>query len=143
MKYATRRWFTVLLAAVLCLALVGSSLAETAVYLPLVGRRFLARPVIWGTVTHVCDGDTFDVELARCPVLDRVRVRPIGIDTPERGQCFYGEATAALEALVLGGRVALELDVDHWDSYNHLLVDVFLPDGTWVNGLLVRRGSPG
>lgn len=52
-----------------------------------------------GVVTYVVDGDTLDV--------DRVRVRVLGIDTPERGQCGYAEAKARLRALVGGRRVTV------------------------------------
>lgn len=52
------------------------------------------------TVSEVVDGDTVRLSDGR-------RVRVIGIDTPERGQCGYEEATAHLETLVLGRQVAL------------------------------------
>ncbi|MFM7069173.1 MAG: thermonuclease family protein [Actinomycetes bacterium] len=52
-----------------------------------------------GTVTYVVDGDTADV--------DGQRVRFIGIDTPERGQCGYIEAKNRVKALVLGQRVTV------------------------------------
>ncbi|MFM7064465.1 MAG: thermonuclease family protein [Actinomycetes bacterium] len=50
-----------------------------------------------GIVTYVVDGDTIDV--------DGRRVRFIGIDTPERGQCGYGEAKLRVAQLVKGKRV--------------------------------------
>ena len=39
-----------------------------------------------------------------------------------------------------GQRVALQRDVSEWDSFGRLLRHVYLPDGTWVNGVLVREG---
>jgi endonuclease YncB( thermonuclease family) len=57
-----------------------------------------------GTVTHVVDGDTIDVRLARGAV---ERVRVIGIDTPERGACWASEATAATRRLTQGRAVTL------------------------------------
>jgi len=45
-----------------------------------------------GLVTHVVDGDTIDV--------DGRRVRFVGIDTPERGQCGYNEAKLRVTQLV-------------------------------------------
>ena len=53
-----------------------------------------------GTVTHVVDGDTVDVEGVG-------RIRVIGIDTPERGACGFESATQAMSALVLGREVTL------------------------------------
>lgn len=70
-------------------------------------------------VAHVVDGDT--VALA-----DGERVRLVGIDTPERGECGYEEAAALVERLVLGRRVTLTLSEEDRDSYGRLLryVDV-------------------
>jgi micrococcal nuclease len=58
---------------------------------------------LW-TVTYVVDGDTVD---ARGPDGTVERIRVIGIDTPERGQCGFGEASSALKKLVLDKQVAL------------------------------------
>lgn len=52
------------------------------------------------TVVHVRDGDTIDLD-------DGTAVRFAGIDTPERGQCGYKQATIRLEELVLGKQVKL------------------------------------
>ncbi|MGH3331441.1 MAG: thermonuclease family protein [Nocardioidaceae bacterium] len=70
-------------------------------------------------VTRVVDGDT--VELA-----NGEDVRIVGIDTPERGECGYDEATAKMERLVLGQRVRLTRSDEDRDRYNRLLryVDV-------------------
>ncbi len=50
-----------------------------------------------GIVTYVVDGDTIDV--------DGRRVRFIGVDTPERGQCGYREAKQRVAQLVSRKRV--------------------------------------
>ncbi|UDY36281.1 thermonuclease family protein [Dermatobacter hominis] len=52
-----------------------------------------------GTVDHVVDGDTVDV--------NGERVRIIGIDTPERGDCGFNEAKQRVEQLVGGREVAV------------------------------------
>ena len=73
-----------------------------------------------GTVTHVVDGDTVDVEGVG-------RIRVIGIDTPERGACGYESATQAMSVLVLGRRVSLVPGAtEDSDRYGRLLryVDV-------------------
>jgi endonuclease YncB( thermonuclease family) len=54
------------------------------------------RPV----VVDVIDGDTIDLE-------DGQRVRLIGIDTPEKGQCNYARAADRLSSLVAGRPVKL------------------------------------
>ena len=52
------------------------------------------------TVTYVVDGDTIEVS-------GGARIRFIGIDTPERGQCGYAEAKQHMKRLVLNKRVRL------------------------------------
>ncbi len=73
-----------------------------------------------GLVTHIVDGDTLDVAGVG-------RIRVIGIDTPERGDCGYDSATLAMAALVSGRTVSLTPGAaDDADRYGRLLryVDV-------------------
>lgn len=73
-----------------------------------------------GTVSRIVDGDTLDVSGVG-------RIRVIGIDAPERGECGYESATAAISVLVLGREVTLVPGaVDDADRYGRLLryVDV-------------------
>jgi endonuclease YncB( thermonuclease family) len=65
-------------------------------------------------VTRVIDGDT--VELG-----NGESVRVVGIDTPERGECGYAEATAHMERLVLGKRIRLGMSDENRDRYDRLL----------------------
>lgn len=88
------------------------------------------------TVTRIIDGDTIEVSLN-----DRAYpVRYIGMDTPERGDFFYAEASAANRALVEAQTVILVKDVSETDRYGRLLRYVYLPDGTFVNAELVAQG---
>jgi micrococcal nuclease len=76
------------------------------------------------TVFHVVDGDTIDVRHADGAV---ERVRVIGIDSPERGECNFGSATSAMQALVGGREVVLSNGArDDRDRYRRILryVDV-------------------
>jgi micrococcal nuclease len=76
------------------------------------------------TVHHVVDGDTVDVRHADG---SEERIRIIGIDTPERGECGFGEASAAMAALVLSEQVVLTAGArDDRDRYDRILryVDV-------------------
>lgn len=84
------------------------------------------------TVTHVVDGDTLDLD-------NGARVRLVGIDTPEQGQCGYESASGALADLVLGRRVSLAASDEDRDGYGRLLryVDVGRTDAGLV---LIRRG---
>ncbi len=83
-------------------------------------------------VVEVIDGDTVDLGNGE-------RVRLVGIDTPERGECGYEKAADALSALVLGRQVELVRSDEDRDQYDRLLryVDV---DGVDAGLELVRRG---
>lgn len=56
---------------------------------------------IRGTVSHVVDGDTFD--LMTSGVTERIRV--CGIDSPEEGEDGYQDAKRTLRKLIAGKRV--------------------------------------
>lgn len=84
-------------------------------------------------VVGIVDGDTLDVSSGE-------RVRLIGIDTPEIGQCGYAEATATLRDLVGGRAVTLVPGArDDRDRYGRLLRYVEV-DGTDVNLLMLLSG---
>ena len=86
-------------------------------------------------VTHVVDGDTLDIERGR----RRVRVRLLRVDTPERDEPGYEEATRQLARKVLGKRVVLEFENERKDPYNRELAYVYL-DGQNINVEMVRSG---
>ena len=71
-----------------------------------------------------------------------VRVRYIGMDTPEYDQTCGTEATQANAALVAGQTVRLVRDVSETDQYGRLLRYVYVGD-TFVNGALVAGGWAG
>ena len=83
-------------------------------------------------VVRVIDGDT--VELA-----DGSRVRYLCIDTPERGEPFYAEASERNRELVEGKGVRLEPGVEDIDKYGRLLRYVYV-EGVFVNAELVSGG---
>ena len=83
-------------------------------------------------VVRVIDGDT--VELAGGD-----RLRYIGIDTPERDEPFYNEATDHNADLVGGRGVRLGMDVSETDRFGRLLRFVYADD-ILVNAELVREG---
>lgn len=89
-----------------------------------------------GTVTRVIDGDTIDVRLSSGEV---VRVRYVGVNTPERDEVCYAEATAANAALVQNQQVRLERDRTDRDRFDRLLRYVYV-GSIFVNAELVRLG---
>ena len=87
-------------------------------------------------VSHVIDGDTIEVDGQR----QKYRVRYIGVDTPERDEPFYQEATEANRRMVEQQEVILVRDVSETDQYGRLLRYVYLQDGTFVNAELIGQG---
>ncbi len=86
-------------------------------------------------VTGIVDGDTIDVLLDG----EEFRVRYIGVDTPERGEDCYSEATDYNHSLVSNQTVKLVKDVSETDRYGRLLRYVWV-GGTFVNLALVQEG---
>jgi len=83
-------------------------------------------------VSQVVDGDTIELE-------GGIRVRYIGIDTPEDGKPYYTEAKQKNADLVLGKSVVLEHDVTGKDRYGRDLAYVWVGD-LFVNLELVATG---
>jgi len=86
-------------------------------------------------VVGVTDGDTISVSIGG--VVEKLRL--IGINTPETGECFASESTARLSQLVQGAEVRLEPDVSDRDQYGRLLRYVYVGN-LFVNEVLVREG---
>ena len=87
------------------------------------------------TVTRVIDGDTIDVLIDG----EQVRVRYIGVNTPERDEPCYSDATQANRDLVDGKTVTLVTDSSDTDRYDRLLRYIYA-DGVFVNESLARNG---
>lgn len=87
-------------------------------------------------VAQVVDGDTIVVDGPD----GQERVRMLGIDTPERGECLADDATRRLEELLPeGASVHLEYDQERTDRYGRTLAGVFR-DGQFVNAVMVSEG---
>ena len=86
-------------------------------------------------VARVIDGDTIDVLLNG----RRARVRYIGMNTPERDEPCYREATGANYDWVAGKELRLLRDTSETDRYGRLLRYVYA-DGVFVNRALVEAG---
>ncbi len=86
-------------------------------------------------VVHVVDGDTIDVEIDG----RQERIRYYGIDTPERGDPCFSEATARNDELV-DGTVLLLPDARERDRSGRLLRYVFDAQGQSVDARLIAEG---
>jgi endonuclease YncB( thermonuclease family) len=87
------------------------------------------------TVSRVIDGDTIDVLLNG----QQVRIRYVGMNTPERDEVCYQDALNANRALVEGQTVTLVRDVSNTDRFDRLLRYIYVGN-TFVNAEMVRQG---
>lgn len=88
-----------------------------------------------GLVTRVVDGDTIDVLLNGV----NTRIRYLQMNTPERDEPCYREATQANADLVAGKTVRLVADKELVDRYDRLLRFIYV-DEVLVNRELVVQG---
>lgn len=106
----------------------GNSTAHNASN-PASGAKYEASGVCY----HVVDGDTIDVEGVG-------RIRLVGINTPERGESGYQNATDFVKSMVLGKKVSLDIDDSkHYDKYNRTLAVVYINNMN-LNAELLKRG---
>ncbi|PIN93194.1 hypothetical protein COU54_03960 [Candidatus Pacearchaeota archaeon CG10_big_fil_rev_8_21_14_0_10_31_24] len=85
---------------------------------------------------RVIDGDTFEI--------NGEVVRLICIDSPEKSEIGFDEATQFLENLIMGNELRLEKDVNDKDEYGRLLRYVYVSsdeDEIFVNREMVKSGN--
>ncbi|MCO5170537.1 MAG: thermonuclease family protein [Planctomycetes bacterium] len=99
---------------------------------PAFATSWIKGPTESARVKRVIDGDTLELTDGR-------RVRLVGINTPEKDEPLYAEATAALKELVDGQQITLEFDRERTDQYKRTLAYVFKGE-LFANGEVVRRG---
>lgn len=121
-------------AAALCLLLQCIAIA------PAEGGTFsIVSQSRWVEVGRVLDGDTFISRKGE-------HIRLLGINTPEvqhddsPAQPMGNKATQALRRMIGGKSVRLDFDKQHKDKYGRTLAQVYLRDGRWVNGEMIRLG---
>lgn len=86
-------------------------------------------------IVKIVDGDTIDVRAAQT----ELRVRFYGVDTPERGDRCFSEATDRTRALA-GTRVQLVSDARLQDSFKRELRYVYTATGESIDAALIREG---
>jgi micrococcal nuclease len=99
-----------------------------------------------GRVSAIVDGDTIHVDIDGHATV----VRLLGVDAPElhdrddpagRPEAFARAAADFTRHMLAGRRVRLEFEPeDRLDRYGRTLAYVFLDDGTFFNGELLRQG---
>src|SRR3954447_20984066 len=98
------------------------------------------------SVVRVVDGDTFMARVGNGP---DVRVRVIGVDTPETVKpdtpvrCYGRQASAFTKHLLPAGTVvqAAHESGGDVDRYGRQLWDVWLPDGRFLESVLAASGA--
>jgi micrococcal nuclease len=91
-------------------------------------------------VTRVIDGDTFEgtVDLGFSINLNKVRFRLLGVDTPERYEEGYHEATEFTAQLIEGKTVIVQ--TYDKDAFGRYLVDVFIEgENKSLNDMLLEE----
>lgn len=128
-----------------CLILIGGYALGLFLSLSLLVREDYPRDLLGAyEVVKVVDGDTVDVNIDG----EEVRVRLIGVDTPEsvhpdeNRNTDEGKVAADwMRELLDGKKVYLEFDVAETDKYGRTLAYVYLEDRkTMVNKLLLENG---
>jgi micrococcal nuclease len=100
-----------------------------------------AGPMVAGAemavVMAITDGDTVEVDWGG----GRERLRLIGVNSPESGECWADEAGRVLEALMpVGSEVGMTVDRSDRDQFDRLLRYLWVGSMS-VNEELVRRGA--
>lgn len=85
------------------------------------------------SVIKIVDGDTIRIDNGES-------VRLICIDTPERGEKGYKEASDYLESLILNQEVKLTKDVSERGKYGRLVRYIYSMKGDFINEIMVREG---
>lgn len=85
------------------------------------------------TVIRAIDGDT--VEL-----LGGDKLRLLAIDTPEKGETYYDEATQYLATLAVGKPARIEYANSRRDRYGRLLGYLYIDDTLFVNRAILDSG---
>jgi micrococcal nuclease len=83
-------------------------------------------------VSQIIDGDTIKLSNGE-------RVRLIGINSPEKEQFYYSEATEKLRELIGDNQVTLKKDEEDKDQYGRLLRYVYV-NKTFINLEMVKHG---
>jgi micrococcal nuclease len=122
-------------------------LGLAAILVGLLAPPAAAEPVhVTAQVLRVVDGDTVDV---RDDVRGRLRIRVLGIDTPETKKpgytvgCWGPEATRFAQENLVGQRVAVVLDPtqDRTDRYGRTLAYLVKADGWNYSVEAARAGA--
>jgi len=119
-----RTWVRLIVLIVLVAIIVGFRLVEEIGFDQKPGDRFM--------VLRVIDGDTVELKGG-----DRLRL--LSIDTPEKGDPLYDEATMFLRQIALGRVARIEYSAKRRDKYGRLLGYLYI-DSVFINRQILING---
>jgi len=94
-------------------------------------------------ITSIIDGDTLKIKTG---TLKTRKVRLIGINSPEKGECYFAESKQALKDITQSKTINIEKDISGLDKYNRLLRYIIAinpdpeQDNISVNYYMIRNG---
>jgi micrococcal nuclease len=99
-----------------------------------------------GTVARVVDGDTLDVNLdLGFHINHRIRVRLLGVDTPEvfgANACEEGKEASLYVKALCPTESTIFVATYKTGKYGRWLARITLPNGQVLNDLLIEKGWP-
>jgi endonuclease YncB( thermonuclease family) len=118
-----------------------------AIGLSLLATQALANPYDW-KVTRVLDGDTVEFEAKFLPkeLGDKLKIRVLGVDTPEkapRAKCEK-EAAAGLAATEFAKKAVAEakkvqIEIKEWDKFGGRVLGDVIIDGQKLSQMLIQK----
>ena len=114
-----------------CLFLLAACAQNSPVSAPAIAGELRCPDCPTLQVSEVVDGDTFDSP--------KGRIRLFGVDTPERGEQCYREATERLRELA-GEVVRVEPGPRAADVYDRFLYYVYTEGGESIDATLIKEG---
>ena len=115
--------------------------------LALIPTTALSNPYDW-KVTRVLDGDTVEFEAKFLPkeLGDKLKIRVLGVDTPEkapRAQCEKeaagGQAATDFTKKTIANAKAIQIEIKEWDKFGGRVLGDVIIDGQKLSQLLISN----
>ena len=100
-------------------------------------------------MTRVIDGDTVEFIMPGLPVElgDKMKLRVLGVDTPEKGgraacpaEANAGAAATAFSKKVLSGALVVQFEIKKWDKFGGRVLGDVIYDGKRLSEELIKAG---
>ena len=100
-------------------------------------------------LTRVLDGDTVEFIMPGLPVElgDKLKLRVLGVDTPEKGgraacaaEAKAGDAATAFAEKVLAEALVVQFEIKEWDKFGGRVLGDVIYDGKRLSEELIKAG---